>query len=256
MWRGPARLTGFEAIPLWPVGEGAVLFGGCRVGGSGSTSRAGCLGLASRARRGIRHRRPRCRVRPGAGAGRGRGRAASSRRARSACPGRRPGRGPCTTMWSLSTTVDRRCAITMSVRSGRDGVDRVAHALLVEAVERRGRLVEQQDRGCGQQRPGDREALALAAREHDAALADRGVDAERVALEHLAEVHGAQHALAVVIGCLGRGQSQVLGDRPGEGRGILLDVAELRAQRVAVEGARCRRRRAGSRRRSGRRSAR
>ena len=61
------------------------------------------------------------------------------------------------------------------------------------------------------------------------------VDAERVALEHLAEVHRAQHALAVVIGCLGRGEPQVVGDRAGEGRGILLDVAELRAQVVAVE---------------------
>ncbi len=100
-------------------------------------------------------------------------------------------------MWSLSTTVDSRCAITMSVRPGGDRVDRLAHALLVEPVERRRRLVEQQDRRSGQQRPRDREALALAAREHDARLADGGVDAERVAVEHLAEVHRAQHALAV-----------------------------------------------------------
>ena len=125
--------------------------------------------------------------------------------------------------------------MTIERAAGGDRVDRLAHALLVEAVERRRRLVQQQDRRSGQQRAGDREALALAAREHHAALADRRVDAERVALEHLAEVHGAQHALAVGIGCLGRGQAQVVGDRAGQRRGILLDVAELRAQLVAVE---------------------
>ena len=144
----------------------------------------------------------------------------------------------------------------MSVRPVGHGVDRVAHPLLVEPVERRRRLVEQQDRGSGEQCPRDREPLTLAAREHHAALADRGLDAERVALEHLAEVDSAQHALAVVIGCLGRGQPQVVGDRAGQRRRVLLDVAELCAQLRRGRACGRRRRRAGSPRRSGRRSAR
>ena len=44
-------------------------------------------------------------------------------------------------------------------------------------IERRGRLVEDQDRRVLQQHAGDRDALALAARELDAALADMRVEA-------------------------------------------------------------------------------
>ena len=119
--------------------------------------------------------------------------------------------------------------------TGRDGVDGLAHALLVQPVERRGRLVEQQDRRRRQQRARDREALPFAAREHDARLTDGCVEPERRPLEHLAEVHRAQHALARRIGCLGGGEPQVVADRAGERRGILLDVAELCAQSGAVD---------------------
>ena len=62
---------------------------------------------------------------------------------------------------------------------GRHGVDRLPHPLLVEAVERRRRLVQQQNRGSGQQRPRDREPLALAARQHHAGFADGCLQAER-----------------------------------------------------------------------------
>jgi hypothetical protein len=110
--------------------------------------------------------------------------------------------------------------------------------------------------GAASSAAGDGEALALAAGEHHAALADRCVDAERVALDDLAEVHRLQHALAILIGCRGRGESEVVGDRPRQGGCVLLDIAELRAQVVAVEGADVPAHRRGSRPRSGRRSAR
>mmetsp|Transcript_65391 Transcript_65391/g.184606 ORF Transcript_65391/g.184606 Transcript_65391/m.184606 type:complete len:408 (-) Transcript_65391:1382-2605(-) len=51
-------------------------------------------------------------------------------------------------------------------------VQRLLHLALVLGVQRRGRLVQQQQRGPPQQRPGDGEALPLAAAEAHAALAD------------------------------------------------------------------------------------
>ena len=51
-------------------------------------------------------------------------------------------------------------------------LQRLLDLRLGRRVERAGRLVEDQDRRVLQQRPGDGEALALAARKRDAALAD------------------------------------------------------------------------------------
>ena len=116
---------------------------------------------------------------------------------------------------------------------GGDRIDGLAHALLVHTVERRRRFVEQQDRGVGQQRAGDRESLTLTAGEHHAVLADGSLDPEGAALEHVAEIHGAQHALAVGVGRLGRGEPQVLRESAGQRRRVLLDVAEVGAQLVA-----------------------
>ena len=70
----------------------------------------------------------------------------------------------------------------------RHRVDRLAHPLFVESVERRRRLVEQQDGRRGEQSPGDGEALTLPTGELDTRLADGRVDAERIPLEHLTEV--------------------------------------------------------------------
>ncbi len=67
-----------------------------------------------------------------------------------------------------------------------DGDHRLAGHQPVEAlldrrldlrIERRGRLVEDQDRRVLEQHAGDGDALALAAGELDAALADMGVEA-------------------------------------------------------------------------------
>ena len=116
-----------------------------------------------------------------------------------------------------------------------DGIDCLTHPLLVEPIERRCRLVEQQDRRGGEQRAGDGQALTFAAREHDPVFADGGVKAEWISLEHLAEIHRAQHLLALDVACVGGGEAQVVTDRAGEGRGILFDITQLRSERGAVE---------------------
>ena len=61
----------------------------------------------------------------------------------------------------------------------RHALERVLNVLLGVAVERRGRLVEQQDRRRLQDGARDRDALLLAAGKFQAALADLGVVALR-----------------------------------------------------------------------------
>jgi hypothetical protein len=67
--------------------------------------------------------------------------------------------------------------MTMVVAVGLQQVERAAHRLLVHRVEMRGRLVEDQDRRVLQEGARDRDALALAAAQTGAALADRRVEA-------------------------------------------------------------------------------
>src|SRR5436190_5294107 len=64
-------------------------------------------------------------------------------------------------------------------------VKRRLHLQLGGGVERAGRLVEDQNGRVFHQRPRDREALALAAREHPPALADAGREAFRVGFDEI-----------------------------------------------------------------------
>jgi hypothetical protein len=77
-------------------------------------------------------------------------------------------------MRSQDSTVASRCAITSVVRPA-SAAQRRLHQRLALGIERGGRLVEQQQRRVAQDRARDRDALALAARQRDAALADRRV---------------------------------------------------------------------------------
>ena len=63
----------------------------------------------------------------------------------------------------------------------RDALERGLDFALGEAVERRGRLVEHQDRRRFQNRARDGDALLLAARQFQAALADLRVDSPAAA---------------------------------------------------------------------------
>ena len=105
--------------------------------------------------------------------------AAERRRPRRAAPRRcRPRRSTpssSTTARSATSTVESRCAAISTVRpasAGRRPVDEVPLGL---RVDRRHRVVEHDHARAGDERAGERDALALAAREVDAALADQRV---------------------------------------------------------------------------------
>ncbi len=89
---------------------------------------------------------------------------------------------------SADRIVLRRWAITNEVRpshQGRQGRLDQAFALAVEVA---GRLVEDEDRRVGQDGPGDRQPLPLAAAEPDPSLADEGVVAVGQVLDELVGV--------------------------------------------------------------------
>ena len=77
-----------------------------------------------------------------------------------------------TMMRSQCSIVDSRCAITIVVRPRISCFERRLDQALGLGVERRGRLVEDQDRRILEDRARDRDPLPLAARQTDAALAD------------------------------------------------------------------------------------
>ena len=78
--------------------------------------------------------------------------------------------------------------MTSVVRSAETDVERRLDFLLGVGVERRGRLVEDQDRRRLEDGAGDRHALLLAARELQAALADHGLVAVGQALDERADL--------------------------------------------------------------------
>ena len=83
-----------------------------------------------------------------------------------------------TTISSASEIVERRWAITKVVRPAITS----RSAVLISArcrVDRGRRVVEHQDARVGEQRTGDRDALALTAGEGEPAFADHGVVAVR-----------------------------------------------------------------------------
>ena len=80
---------------------------------------------------------------------------------------------------SSAAMVESRCAIATTVLPAISVASASWIAASISEFERRGRLVEDQDRGILQDHPGDGDALALAAGELDAALADLGVIARR-----------------------------------------------------------------------------
>ncbi len=80
-----------------------------------------------------------------------------------------------TTISSASAIVDSRCAITNVVRPAITSRQRELDLLLGRGVDRRGRVVEDQDPRVGEDRARDRDPLALAARQRQPALADHRV---------------------------------------------------------------------------------
>ncbi len=183
----------------------------------------------------------------------------SSRRARAAphaCRSRRSAPSRMTTMRSACSTVDRRCAMTSVVRPRMRRVKRGLNAALGLGVERRSRLVEDQHRRVLEQRTRDRDALALAAREQRAALADPRVEAVRQRRGELRDICRFGGALDVGARPLGeRSVGNVVRNRVVEQHDVLAHQRDLPSQ-IAQAVARARpRRRAARRPRRRRRTA-
>ena len=175
-------------------------------------------------------RRPRRRSARAARARRSRGRRRSCARRR-ACP------------WNDDAAVvehddlvgerDRREAVGDDDR--RPAAHRLAQAVadlrLGRRVDRRGRVVEDQDARVDDERARDRDALALAAGERDPALADHRVVAVRQRLDELVRLREARRALDLLVGRVGASERDVLAHRRREEERVLRDHADRAPQR-------------------------
>ena len=141
-------------------------------------------------------------------------------------------------MRSARSMVDRRCAMTRRGAALHQRLERRLHQPLGLGVERRGRLVEDQDRRVLVDRARDRHALALAAGELAAVVADRrcrcpcGSASDEV--EQVGAAQRVEHALAVDRAAAAVGD--VGGDAVVEQHHVLADERELPAQRMHVPG--------------------
>ncbi len=118
------------------------------------------------------------------------------------------------------------------VRPWRETVDRLLDARLRLDVERAGRLVEHQDRRILEDRAGDRDALALAARKLAAALADRRVVAVALGEDEVVRGGGLRRGMHLVVSRLGAADADVLLDRAVEQPGVLEHGGDRLAQRL------------------------
>ena len=114
-------------------------------------------------------------------------------------------------------------------------VERGLHLALGCGVERARRLVEDQDRRILQQRARDREALALAAGERAAALADGASKPSGWRSMNSSACARAQASRISSIGRVRLADAQVLGDRAVEQQRFLIDHADVVAQRGELE---------------------
>ena len=123
---------------------------------------------------------------------------------------------------------DRRAAAQQPVESALDED-------LRRPVDVRRRLVEDEDARIGEERPRDRDQLALACRQAGAALAHRvcepGVEAARDPVDADRLRHVGHH----LVRRLGPREADVVGDRPREQERILQDDPELAAVRAQLQ---------------------
>ena len=141
-----------------------------------------------------------------------------------------------TAISSAARTVESRWAMTIAVRPVERLDQRRLHGDLGLGVQVRGGLVEDHHPRPGEQQPGDREALALAAREPVAALAHHRVQAVGQRGEQLAEPGAAQGVDQLGVGGVRGGVAQVGRDRVVEQVPVLGDDADRAAQRRRTSG--------------------
>ena len=116
--------------------------------------------------------------------------------------------------------------------AGAQTPQRGEYDLLGDGVERRGRLVEDENRRILQNRARDAEALALAARQPAAGLGDFGVISFRQSRDELVRVRRARGFLDLLRRRVEATVAQVVGDRSGEQDRILQHDRDLLAQRA------------------------
>ncbi|MFO1080005.1 MAG: hypothetical protein U1E23_05175 [Reyranellaceae bacterium] len=116
-------------------------------------------------------------------------------------------------------------------------VERLLDHRLVLGVDRRQRLVQHQDRRVAQQRPGDRQPLALAARQLDALLADHRGIALRQAFDEVVDVGRARRRHEIVVTGVGAPEPDVVLDRAVEQERVLVDHGDQRADLRERQGA-------------------
>ena len=110
--------------------------------------------------------------------------------------------------------------------------ERVLDLLFGADVHRAGRFVEDQDPRVGEQRPRERDELALAEREPGAALAELRLVAVLEPIDELVCADGADRRDDLLAARLAPAERDVLGERAGEQEAFLRDDAELAAQRL------------------------
>ena len=155
---------------------------------------------------------------------------------------------------SAPTMVESRCAITSVVRLLRHPLQRVLDFLLGVAVERGGRLVEQQDRRRLEDGAGDGDALLLAAGQLQPALADLGLVAVRRHADEVVDLREPRRLLDLGVGRLPAAVADVVADGVVEQHGVLRDHADGRRAATSASRRGCPGRRSGCGRRSRRRS--
>ena len=122
--------------------------------------------------------------------------------------------------------------MTIAVRPGEQALQALLDRLLGPHVDVRGRLVEDQDAGLGQQRPGEGDELALAGRELHAALADLGLDPFRQRRDELGRADRGRRVLDLLQRRLGPAEGDVLAHAAGEEEALLGHDPELAPQRL------------------------
>ncbi|MPM31102.1 hypothetical protein SDC9_77655 [bioreactor metagenome] len=104
-------------------------------------------------------------------------------------------------------------------------------------VQGRERVVEDVQVGSADQRPGDREALALPAGHVGAALGDRGVEATGHLRDEVAGLGHLEGVPQLLVGGIGVAVAQVAGHRPGEQVRLLRHQPDPAPQQVRLEAA-------------------
>jgi len=114
----------------------------------------------------------------------------------------------------------------------RETIDRLLDHRLVLGVDRGQCLVEDQDRRVAQQGAGDRQPLALAARQIDAALAEDRLIAVGQLQDEIMGVGVARRGFELVVGRIRLAEAQIVLDRAVEQIGVLMHHRETAAPRL------------------------